>query len=100
MTRLQGLVKRAEDEVADLDALTTGLAESAAQWVKEWTTQRTMLSMSLDANHRTMLAQAAQMTAAAMNRELDAIDELREKFQDAVRAAEAAAKALVEEGTT
>jgi hypothetical protein len=100
VTRLEGLLKAAEDEVADLDCLTTGLAENVAQWVKEWTSQRVLHSMSLDVNHRKMLAQAAQRTATAMDKELDALDELRDKLTDAVRAAEAAAKALAEEGTT
>lgn len=100
MTRLEGLLKAAEDEAADLDCLTTGLAESVAQWVKEWTSQRTMHKMALDSNCRKMLAEAAQRTAETMEKELDGLDELRDKAQDAIRAALAAAKGLAEEGTT
>ena len=100
MNRLQGLVKNAEDEAADLDCLIAGLAENAAQWVKEWASQRLLLTMRLDANHRKMLAQAAQTTATAMDKALEGLDELREKMQSAASAAGLAAKALAEEATT
>ena len=101
MTRLQGLVKNAEDEAADLDCLVTELAENTAAWQAEWLAQRVALAHAArPANDRQRLAAAAIATAGNMDAALDKFDELREKMQSAASAAGLAAKALAEEATT
>ena|GEM_PF-6572663 len=80
----------------DVDCSATGLAESAAQWAKEWTAQQMMRSMTLDKANKQLLARAAQQTALQMRKALDIVEQLRGELEDAARAADEAARWLAQ----